>query len=86
MDGTILTLPDTPQILAKYTKQAGYHGGTGYPQARVVALIACGTRSIIDAVFGPTSIWETHYTPALLPSMSPGMIILADRNLPPRPC
>ena len=80
LDGTILSLPDTEPILTKYTKQAGYHGGTGYPQARVVALIACGTRSIIDAVFGPTSVGETTYTPALLPSMGAGMIILADRN------
>lgn len=80
LDGTILTLPDTAHILAKYTKQAGYHGGTGYPQARMVALIACGTRSIVDAVFGPTSTGETTYTNGLLPSMGPGMIILADRN------
>lgn len=80
IDGTILSLPETSSILAKYTKQAGYHGGTGYPQARVVALIACGTRSILDAVFGPTCLGETTQTPALLPSMGPGMIILADRN------
>nr|WP_281070146.1 transposase domain-containing protein [Paeniglutamicibacter psychrophenolicus] len=80
IDGMVLTLPDTPQILTKYTKQRGNHGGTGYPQARVLALVACGTRSIIDAVFGPTSIGETTYTPALLPSMAPGMLVLADRN------
>lgn len=80
LDGTILTLPDTDHILAKYSKQAGYHGGTGYPQARVVALIACGTRSIVDAVFGPTSDGETTQTPLLLPTMGPGMIVLADRN------
>lgn len=80
LDGTILSLPDTPQILAKYSKHAGHHGGTGYPQARVVALIACGTRSIVDAVFGPTSIGETTYTPDLLPAMGPGMIVLGDRN------
>lgn len=80
LDGTILTLPDTEHILAKYSKQAGYHGGTGYPQARVVALIACGTRSIVDAVFGPTSVGETTQTPVLLPNMGPGMIVLADRN------
>lgn len=80
IDGTILTLPDTAQIKTKYGKQAGNHGGTGYPQARMVALIACGTRTIIDVVFGPTGIGETTYTPALLPSMAPGMIILADRN------
>jgi len=67
-------------ILGKYTKQARHHGGTGYPQARVLALIACGTRSILDAVFGPTSSGETTYTRQLLCSMGPGMIILADRN------
>ena len=80
IDGTILSLPDSAAIKTKYGKQAGYHGGTGYPQARMVALVACGTRSIIDAVFGPPGIGETTYTPALLPSMKPGMIILADRN------
>lgn len=80
IDGMVLTLPDTPQILTKYTKQRGNHGGTGYPQARVLALVACGTRSIIDAAFGPTGIGETTYTPALLPSMAPGMLVLADRN------
>lgn len=43
-------------------------------------MVACGTRSIIDAVFGPTRIGETTYAPALLPSMEPGMLVLADRN------
>lgn len=80
IDGMVLTLPDTAQILTKYTHHPGHHGGTGYPQARVLALVACGTRSIIDAVFGPTNIGETTYTPALLPSMKLGMLILADRN------
>nr|WP_239464215.1 IS4 family transposase [Glutamicibacter protophormiae] len=80
IDGTILPLPDTPKILAKYHKQAGNHGGTGYPQARLLALVDCATRSISDAVFGPTSIGETTYAPQLVPSMRPDMLILADRN------
>lgn len=41
--------------------------------------MACGTRTLIDAVFGPTT-GETTYTPALLRSLRPGMILLADRN------
>lgn len=45
-----------------------------------MALIACGTRSIVDVVFGPTSEGETTQTPALLPTMGPGMTVLADRN------
>jgi Insertion element 4 transposase N-terminal/Transposase DDE domain len=80
IDGTILTVPDTPANLARFTKQAGNHGGTGYPQVRLLALVACGTRTLIDAVFGPTTAGETTYAPALLASLRAGMIMLADRN------
>ncbi|PCC36848.1 hypothetical protein CIK74_03335 [Glutamicibacter sp. BW77] len=80
IDGTILTLADIEQNRYKYSKHAGHHGGTGYPQARLLALIACGTRSIMDVVFGPTTIGETTYTPQLLRSMDEGMLIMADRN------
>ncbi|MFF4754732.1 IS4 family transposase [Streptomyces sp. NPDC002514] len=80
IDGTTLTVPDTPAVLTRFTKQAGNHGGTGYPQIRLLALVACGTRTLIDAVFGPTTAGETTYAPRLLPSLRPGMILLADRN------
>lgn len=39
-----------PRNLTAFTKQAGNHGGSGYPLLRMVALVACGTRTIIDAV------------------------------------
>lgn len=80
LDGTILTVPDTPAVLTGFTKQAGNHGGTGYPQVRLLTLVACGTRTLIDAVFGPTTSGQTPYAPRLLPSLRPGMILLADRN------
>lgn len=80
IDGTTLTVPDNPRILARFTKHRGNHGGTGYPQIRLVALLACGTRTVIDAVFGPTTSGETTYTPRLLPSLHTGMVLLADRN------
>lgn len=80
IDGTTLTVPDNPRILARFTKQRGNHGGTGYPQLRLLVLLACGTRTIIDAVFGPATIGETTYTPRLLTSLHTGMILLADRN------
>ncbi|MEU6760870.1 IS4 family transposase [Streptomyces sp. NPDC046685] len=80
LDGTIMTVPDAPAVLSRFTKQAGNHGGTGYPQLRLLALVACGTRTLIDVVFGPTTAGETTYAPRLLPSLRPGMILLADRN------
>lgn len=80
IDGTTLTVPDRPANLARFTKGGGHHGGTGYPQVRLLALVACGTRTVIDAVFGPITAGETTYAPGLLPSLRQGMIVLADRN------
>ncbi|MBP2339001.1 hypothetical protein JOF41_005179 [Saccharothrix coeruleofusca] len=61
IDGTTLTVPDTPAVPTRLTKRRGNHGGTGYPQLR---LVACGTRTLIDAVFGPSTTGETTYAAA----------------------
>jgi hypothetical protein len=84
IDGTILGCPDTPANLAVYHRGGGGNGGTGYPLVRVLALVACGTRTIIDAVFGTDRIGETRYAHALLAGLSRGMIVLADRNFAAR--
>jgi len=54
IDGTTMTAPDSAANLTEYLKHPGNHGGSGYPLIRVLALVACGTRTIIDAVFGTT--------------------------------
>jgi hypothetical protein len=80
IDGTTMTVADSAANLTEYTKHPGNHGGSGYPLIRVLVLVACGTRTIIDAVFGPTTVGETTYTHQLLPSMHTDMIVLLDRN------
>jgi hypothetical protein len=80
IDGTIMSVPDGARNLSVYGKQAGNHGGSGYPLLRMVALVACGTRTIIDAVFGPTSTGEAGYTRRLCRSLRAGMIVLLDRG------
>jgi hypothetical protein len=81
IDGTIMTVADSEANLSVYAKQrGGATGGSSYPLLRLVALVACGTRSVIDAVFGPISSGETTYAPALLRSLRAGMLLLADRN------
>ncbi len=69
-----------PVSRTRFVKQAGNHGGTGYPQARLLALVTCGTRTLIDAVFTHTKIGEVTLVPRLQSSMHPGMLVLADRN------
>jgi hypothetical protein len=81
IDGTTLSVADTPANHGVYTTQPGHHGGSGYPLLRLVALVACGTRSLIAAVYGPTSNGETTYTDRLAASLHAGMLVLTDRNL-----
>jgi Insertion element 4 transposase N-terminal/Transposase DDE domain len=80
IDGTTMSIPDSPRNLAAYSKQAGSHGGSGYPLLRLVVLAACGTRTLIDAVFGPMSCGELDCTRRLARSLHAGMIVLLDRN------
>jgi len=80
VDGTIMSVPDSARNLAVYSKQAGSHGGSGYPLLRLAALVTCGTRTIIDAVFSPVSCGEQDCTRRLARSLHAGMIVLLDRN------
>ena len=80
IDGTTMFVPDSPMNLTRYGRQTGTHGGSGYPMMRLVAVVACGTRAVLDAVFGPLGIGEISYAPRLLGCLRPGMLLLADRN------
>jgi hypothetical protein len=81
VDGTVMTVADSAANLAVYSKQrGGATGGSSYPQLRLLALVACGTRTVIDAVFRPCSSGETTCAAALLGSLHAGMLLLADRN------
>src|SRR5690242_17955297 len=67
IDGTTLSVADSAANLARYSKQrGGVTGGSSYPMLRLVAIMACGTRSVIDAVFGPVASGETTYAGDLL--------------------
>ncbi len=56
VDGTLLPVPDCAANLTVFTRQRLGNGISGYPQLRLTALVACGTRSVIAAVFGPATI------------------------------
>jgi hypothetical protein len=80
IDGTFLTVADSAANSGRYAKQRGNNGGSGYPQLRLSALLSCGTRSVLDAVFDPVSVGEPDQARHLARSLRPGMLLLADRN------
>ena len=81
IDGTIMSVPDSPANLTVFSKQSGGPcGGGSYPTLRLLTVLACGTRTIVDAVFGPANRGETSYARRLVAGMHAGMLVLADRN------
>ena len=80
IDGTLFSVADSPANLNVYAKHRCNNGGSGYPQIRLLALLACGTRTVIDAEFGPTGTGEIAYAPRLARALRPGMIVLLDRG------
>jgi len=81
IDGTALFAADSAANLARFSKQRGGRtGGSSYPMLRLVTVMACGTRSVMDAVFGPITSGETGYAKDLLARLPVGVLLLADRN------
>jgi hypothetical protein len=81
-DGSFLEVPDTPANGRVF----GYPGRGlargGYPQVRLMTLAGCGSRGLIDAVFGPRDVSEQKMAARLTRALRPGMLLLADRNFP----
>jgi hypothetical protein len=84
IDGTFLSCADTDANRVVYQRSRGNHGGSGYPLIRLLTVVACGTRTVIDAVFGTDRVGETSYAHQLLGGLRAGMIVLADRNFAAR--
>jgi hypothetical protein len=80
IDGTVLSVADAAAVGARYPKQRGNHGGSGYPTLRLSALLTCGTRSVIDAVFDPITVGELDQARRLAHNLRAGTLLLADRN------
>jgi hypothetical protein len=64
-------------------QEGAEQGQAANPQLRLVTLIACGTRALLDAAMGPvrgTGTGEQALARGLLGSLHAGMLLLADRN------
>lgn len=75
-DGTVLDLGASEANQKRYATPSG---GT-FPQARVVTLVACGTRRILGAEIDSCAVSEQVLWDRLAGRLRPGTLNLADRN------
>ena len=82
IDGTVLDLPDTAANEEHFGRPGTRRGEMrgAFPQARVVALVECGTHAMLGAEVGPCTTGETTLARELFKLLSAGMLLLVDRG------
>ena len=82
VDGSTISMPDTPANQAEYPQPTTQEPGLGFPIARLVVLLSLATAMVKDMAMGPYAGKETGETALLrelLERFKSGDIMLADR-------
>ena len=82
VDGSTISLPDTPENQAAYPQSSSPAEGLGFPVMRVVALLSLATAMLTGLALGPCSGKETGETALfreLLPLLLAGDLVVSDR-------
>jgi hypothetical protein len=80
VDGTCVSMPDTPDLQAAFGTQTGYHGTARYPLARLVAFSLANTMSVISYAVGSYRKDENALAEPLFNSLQHGDLLLGDRH------
>ena len=81
VDGTGISMPDTPENQERYPQPSTQAPGVGFPLARLVMVICLATGAALDMAVGPHSgkgSGELGLVRGLLAGFSPGDVMLAD--------
>src|SRR2546423_2755237 len=79
VDGTTVRLPDSDENRDHFGGQRGIRGDSGYPQMRLVVLMALRARILAAASFGPYDS-ELRYAADLWPSVPNDSLTVVDRG------
>lgn len=79
VDGTSLTMPDTPENQAAYPQPPSQTPGCGFPQMRLLALFSLDTGALLERVRGQYTTSEVRLFRNFWPRLDRGDILLGDR-------
>jgi hypothetical protein len=81
-DGTICSMPDTPENQKQWPQPGTQKPGLGFPLVRLVAVLSLNCSAVLDVAIGPCQgkqTGETALLRTLLGSLEKGDVLLADR-------
>jgi hypothetical protein len=82
LDGTTVSMPDTPANQAEFPQLSQQKPGLGFPLARVVAVICLGSGAVVDWAMGAYELQEGSEQAlfrTLFGAVAAGEVLLADR-------
>lgn len=80
VDGTCVSMPDTPQLHAYFGTSTGRGGKRHYPLARLVTLALANTMTVLAYAVGRYVRSEVALLRPLLRRLRPGDLLVADRH------
>lgn len=80
LDGTCVSMPETPRLMAEFGTQRGYRGTARYPLARLVAVSLANTMTVISYALGGYRQDETALAQGILENLQKGDLLIADRH------
>ena len=80
VDGSSFSMPDTPELQARFGQPGGQKPGCGFPTAHWLVLLHAGTGMITKMLAAPLRTHDMSKTAQLHPELKRGDLLVADRG------
>jgi hypothetical protein len=80
VDGSSFSMPDTPELQARFGQPSVQAKGCGFPVAHMLSLFHAGTGLLLRVIASPLRTHDMRHAALLHPELAEGDILLADRG------
>lgn len=80
IDGSAFSMPDTPELQAKFGQPSAQAKGCGFPVAKILALFHAGTGLLMEVAAAPLRTHEMSRLGEVHPGLKPDDILVGDRG------
>lgn len=80
VDGSAFSMPDTPELQARFGQPGAQAPGCGFPVAKILALFHAGTGVLLKVMVTPLRSHEMASVGAIHPALQPGDVLVGDRG------
>lgn len=80
IDGSSFSMPDTPQLQARFGQPGGQKSGCGFPVAHLLVMADAATGLIRDLIVSPMRTHDLRHATKLHANLKPGDVLVGDRG------